>query len=174
MPAASRLPRTLPGMSNAWPKRKEELANCQAARDRLDQSWRELWTACRLSPKSPETMVEWLRLHGQLVRSSKIVWHWIAAGSKFNGELSTFEAELRKAIGIEGQPEELLAEAEQRAQQARDASLQIARLERDLPAGSEELEQLRREREESAGSKSFGSGRWQDLLERTWLSSGMG
>jgi chromosome segregation ATPase len=43
-----------------------ELLKWQRKRDGLEQSWQELWNACRLSPKSPEVMTEWIHLHTQL------------------------------------------------------------------------------------------------------------
>jgi chromosome segregation ATPase len=34
---------------------RQQQDDCQATLGRLDQSWRELWAACQLSPQSPET-----------------------------------------------------------------------------------------------------------------------
>ena len=159
---------------NRLTEAKEELANCQAARDRLDQSWRELWSACHLSPKSPDTMIEWLRLHAQLSEKLQNRLALDTRRQQVQRRLSAFEKELQKALDIEGQPDDLLEEAGQRAQQARDASLQITRLERELPARDQELEQLRQEREEVGRQQELWRRTVARPLEGTRLSSGMG
>ena len=46
---------------------QEELKNRQTARDQLDASWRETWSTCGLSPKSPEAMAEWAAPAGAIV-----------------------------------------------------------------------------------------------------------
>lgn len=143
---------------------REHRANCELARNQLNDSWRQLWAACRTSPKSPETMLEWLRLHGQLRETLHKRLGLEVRRQQIQRRISTFEEELRKAIAIDGQPEELLAEAEKRDQGARDASNQIARIERDLPARERELEQLRVERQDVVRLQRLREERWQTLL----------
>ena len=143
---------------------KEELGNRQAARDRLDQSWRDLWSACHLSPKSPDVMVEWLRLHAQLPEKLQTRLGLDNRLQQIQRRVSAFEESLRTALGKQGEPDELLALAQEQTQQARDAKLQIARLDRDLPAQQEELQQLGRDQEEVARQQETWNGRWRALL----------
>ena len=141
-----------------------EVAACRGAQDRLEEAWRDLWTPSRLSPKSPETMIEWLRLRAQLCDKLHVRLGVESRRQQIQRRLLAFEEELRKAIDIEGSPDTLVAEARQRAQRAHDASLQIARLERDLPGRQQELEQLQRDQEDVGRQQELWSGRWQDLL----------
>lgn len=143
---------------------QQHSANCELARNRLNESWRQSWVACRISPKSPDTMAEWLRLHGQFQETLQRRLALDARRQQIQRRLSMFEEELRKAIEIKGRPEELLAEAEQRAQDARDASIQIARIHSDLPARERELEQLRVDRQEVVRQQHLWDERWQTLL----------
>ena len=149
---------------NRLTEAKEELRNCQTARDRLDRSWQGLWSACRLSPKSPDVMVEWLRLHAQLAEKLQNRLELNNRLQQIQRRASAFEESLRTALGNEGEPDELLSLAQERTQQARDAALQIARLERDLPARQEELQQLGHDQDEVARQQETWNGRWQDLL----------
>jgi len=149
---------------NRFTEAKEELHNCQTARDRLDQSWRDLWSACRLSPKSPDVMVEWLRLHTQSAEKLQNRLELDNRLQQIQRRVSTFEDSLRTALGKEGEPDELLSLAQKRTQQAHDAALQIARLNRDLPAQQEELEQLGQDQDEVARQQETWNGQWQDLL----------
>jgi uncharacterized protein YhaN len=143
---------------------KEELDKCQAARDRLDQAWQDLWSACRLSPKSPDVMIEWLRLQAQLAEKLQNRLGLDSRLQQIQRRASAFEESLRAALGKEAEADELLALARERTDQARDAALQIARLDRDLPAQQEELQQLGCDQEEIARQQETWSGRWQDVL----------
>jgi uncharacterized protein YhaN len=149
---------------NRLTEAKEELYNCQTARDRLDQSWRGLWSACRLSPKSPEVMVEWLRLHTQLAEKLQNRLVLDTRLQQIRRRVSAFEESLQTALGNEGEPVDLLAQAQIRVQKARDAALQIARLDRNLPAQQEELQQLGHEQDEVARQQETWNGKWQKLL----------
>jgi uncharacterized protein YhaN len=150
---------------NRLTEAKEELHNSHTARDRLDQSWQGLWSACRLSPKSPDVMVEWLRLHIQLAEKLQNRLGLDNRLQQIRRRVSAFEESLRTALGKEGEPDELLALAQTRAQQARDAALQIARLDRNLPTQQEELQQLGHDQDEVVRQQETWNGRWQDLLK---------
>jgi uncharacterized protein YhaN len=149
---------------NRLTEAKEELGKCQAARDRLDQAWRDLWSVCRLSPKSPDVMIEWLRLHAQLAEKLQNRLGLDNRLQQIQRRASAFEESLRTALGKEAEADELLALAQERTEQARDAALQIVRLDRDLPAQQEELQQLTCDQEEVARQQETWRGRWQDLL----------
>ena len=142
----------------------EELKNRQTARDQLEASWRDLWSTCGLTPKSPDAMVEWLRLHTQLLERLQNRVEINHRLGQLQQRMSTFEESLRVAVGGDGETEELLSLAEKRTQEARDAALQISRLDRDLPGQREELQQIDRNQAEVVRQQSVWSGRWKELL----------
>ncbi len=138
--------------------------HCQAERDHLDASWRELWSACGLSPKSPDVMAEWLHLHAQL---SERVHDRVALNRRleqYQQRISAFEESLRAAVGSDGEPDVRLALAQEQTQKARDAALQVSRLNRDIPTQQEELQQLSRDRTEVVRQQADWGGRWEKLL----------
>lgn len=152
-------------LENRLREANADLSNCQRNRDGLEQSWQELWNACRLSPKSPEVMAEWLRLHAQLADKHQDCLEPKRRLQQIQQRVSAFERELQTALVMDGNPDDLLMLAQQRTELARDASLQIARLNRDLPARRDELEQLGKEADNVTRQQELWNGRWQELLQ---------
>jgi uncharacterized protein YhaN len=141
-----------------------EWKKCQAERDQIDASWQKLWAACGLSPKSPDVMAEWLRLHAQLLEN---VQHRLTLSRRldqYQERISAFEQSLSAAVGGDGKPDDRLAMAQEQTQRARDAAVQVSRLNRDTPAQQEELEQLKRDRAEVVRQQADWHRRWKKLL----------
>ncbi len=143
----------------------EELKKCQTARDQLDASWRETWSTCGLSPKSPDVMAEWLRLHSQLSEKLQNRLEIDRRLGQLQQRIAAFEESLSAAVGDSGDPDSLLSLAQKQTQQARDAASQISRLNQDIPVQREELQQLGQDQEEVARQQEAWDRRWKDLLK---------
>ncbi len=46
---------------------RDEVIQANTRRDELQDEWKRLWAVCQFVPLSPETMLDWLRFHGQLL-----------------------------------------------------------------------------------------------------------
>lgn len=144
---------------------QDELSNCQAARDRLDASWREIWSTCGLSPKSPDVMVDWLRLHDQLLEKLRNRLEIERRLGQFQQRITAFEESLRAAVGDNGDSDDLLSLAQKRTQQAWDAASQMSRLKQEIPAQKEELQQLAHDQDKVARQQEAWDQRWKDTLK---------
>jgi uncharacterized protein YhaN len=141
-----------------------ELRICQAARDRLDASWREAWRTCGLSPKSPDVMADWLRLHAQLSEKLENRLEVDRRLRQLQKRVSAFQQSLGSAVGEEGDTDDLLSLAQKRVQDARDAASQIFRLNHEIPTQKEELQRLGEDQEELSRQRKTWDRRWKDLL----------
>ncbi len=143
----------------------EELKKCQTVRNQLDAAWRETWSTCDLSPKSPVVMAEWLRLHAQLSEKLHNRLEINRRLGQLQQRIAAFEESLRAAVAGNGDSDSLLSLAQKRTQQARDAASQIARLHQEIPVQREELQQLGQDKEEVARQQEAWDRRWKDLLK---------
>ena len=152
------------GLDRHVAESQQRVADCERARDRLKESWRQLWLPCGLSPQSPDTMAEWLRLHGQLRELLEKRLSLDTRRQQIQRRLSAFEEDLKNAIGGDRLPDEALVEAEHRVQEARDAAKQRERLERDLPGRQREVEELADASREMAVRRTQWGECWQSLM----------
>lgn len=144
---------------------ESELEGLRASAGQLQEEWRALWAGCGLTPQSPGVMLQWHRLHAELLEDCE---ERSALDGKCRGmkdRITAFTTELRGAMGRdEGAPEVLLSQAQDLVQKARDAALQRERLERELPGREQEIKRLGDEQNEVTRQREHWRCRWRDLL----------
>jgi uncharacterized protein YhaN len=158
--AITRAKQRVENLADAWRQRCQE-------RDSCCQEWCQIWQPAGISPLSPEAMLDWLRLHGELIDT---IQHQKIATSQLDvlmADVQQFEHQLKMVVGQgDAPPLALLAEARQRLDRAREAASERRTYLRELPQKEQELATARRRLAELAQQREKWEARWKPLLEQ--------
>lgn len=167
--------------AEAVARREHLLATVEKARERVDAAqtqlqqhcavcetaesqWRNQWPI-EITPGSPDAMLEWLRLHGELVRSSQRRDELAGDISRLSVEIEAYEAELIRALQTPLQsPEASLAHARDMCEASRREQMERSRLTAELPDLDSRLRSLDGELHRVDKLKSQWRSRWADTV----------
>ncbi len=139
---------------------------CAEAIDVWEQEWSELWEPCRLTPKTPKAMLDWLALQHQLVdlvaQIQTVQGHQDAHREWVELYLKRLSAALDDSSAA---PTTQISEARYRVQQAREAAAERKSFAGQLPPKKQQRQMLERELEQLERQIEQWHTHWHVLME---------
>lgn len=148
-----------------------QLQQCCAACESAETHWKNLWPEC-IQPGSPDAMLEWLRLHADLIEAARRRDEQEADAVRLRGSIEAFEAELIRGLQTPLQsPEASLAQARELCGNHRRDRAERDRLSTELPDLAARLRVLDDELNRVKSLKSQWHSRWTQTASQLGVPS---
>lgn len=144
---------------------RDEVAQARATRDELEDEWKRLWAVCQFTPLSAESMLDWLRIHAQLIE--KHAEHELTQRQQrdIRDRLGDFEDELGAVIKDVAGIDRQLATAKERLTAARAVAAERKSLLDNQQKWQSELAHVETELSALAAKRDAWSARYASVAE---------
>jgi len=151
----------------------------QRGRAEVEHRWHALWSPCGFVPLSCAAMLEWLRLHTQLLEKLSEIQKKAARRAELLTATESFERSLQQAFGRNESAEVLLLELERRVADAQAATARGKLLREQIQQDEVAEQRLRAALDEARSAQQRWNADWQNVLQslqfpQAWTTSVVG